>query len=95
VFSNLPGPEERVAVAGCGQPLLGLQVTFPNLIPQALLLSYHGNVYFNLSLDGEAVDVALLRQAWLTELKELALALGVPCTHGDMCDSAAQFLAAH
>ena len=95
VFSNLPGPEECVAVAGCGEPLLGLQVTFPNLLPQALLLSYHGNIYFNLSLDGAAVDVALLREAWLAELAELALALHIPCAEGDMCDPAAQFLTRH
>jgi len=35
VFSNLPGPTERLVF--CGEVVTGMQIMFPNLIPQVQL----------------------------------------------------------
>ncbi len=43
VFSNVPGPAEPVAVAGCAEPLLGFQIVFPNLLPQVRCLLPRSN----------------------------------------------------
>jgi hypothetical protein len=76
------------------EPIHGLQIIFPNLIPQGILLSLGGNIYFNLSVDGQAVaNPDALRRAYLDELREIGQAYGVACSElGDICDPTAQFL---
>ena len=57
---------------------MGLQVIFPNLIPQVLIVSYSNGVYCNMSLDPELVDECdKLPQLFLDELAEVAKAFGV------------------
>ena len=78
-----------------GEPLLGIQVVFPNLLPQGLLLSYAGNIHFNMVLQNDALGTdgaSIIRQAWRDELQDMGEALGVPCTEADMFDSSAQFM---
>jgi len=53
VFSNVPGPTKPCLVAG--QVVKGVQMLFPNLIPQTGFLSYAGTIYGNLVLDTEAL----------------------------------------
>lgn len=36
VFSNLPGPTEQLVF--CGETVTGMQIIFPNLIPQVYIL---------------------------------------------------------
>lgn len=82
VFSNLPGPADTVFL--CGKKLLGLQVVFPNILPQVLLISYGGDVFFNMSVDDETVNPDLLKQCYLEEMKSLAISLGVSCSDSVM-----------
>jgi len=82
VFSNLPGPADTVFM--CGKKLLGLQVVFPNILPQVLLISYGGDVFFNMSVDDECVKPEMLKQCYLEEMRALAAALGVECSDSVM-----------
>ena len=81
VFSNVPGPSRDIYV--CGERVLGMQVLFPNLVPQSLLISYADSVFFNMSLDeddlpGPAfIDLPLL---YVDELRELGKAFGLDCS---------------
>eukprot|EP01039_Chlorochromonas_danica_P008358 gene8362-9212_t len=81
VFSNVPGPNHPVYY--CGQRIEGMQITFPNLIPQVILISYYGGVFFNLSIDSDEVDCKLLCELYLQELRNMAEGLGL-----DASDSA-------
>jgi hypothetical protein len=49
-------------------------VIFPNIIPQALLVSYGGSIFFNMSIDTVAMpdSKTLLPQLFLDEIKDLA-----------------------
>lgn len=49
VLTNVPGPETMVKLAG--ESVVGLQLLFPNVIPQVDLLSYAGNIYGNMLYD--------------------------------------------
>jgi hypothetical protein len=75
VFSNLPGPSDVLYF--CKERLLGLQVVFPNLLPQVLLLSYGGQVFFSMSVDADVVDADLLTACYVEEMRAMADALGV------------------
>jgi hypothetical protein len=84
VFSNLPGPADAIKLAG--ETVLGFQISFPNLIPQVIIISYNNGVFFNLCLDEEilnnsklpatAQDIKnkkeILVQLFMDEIKELA-----------------------
>lgn len=77
MFSNVPGPQESLYYAG--KKMVGMQVLFPNLLPQALILSYDGGVYFNLSVDPEVTDQhAQLPRLYLEEARALAQCYGLP-----------------
>lgn len=75
VFSNVPGPSERMHY--CGEAVQSIQITFPNLINQVIVISYNGGVSFNLSVDPQEHDTALLAELYLAELKDMAQELGV------------------
>jgi hypothetical protein len=84
VFSNVPGPADIVKFGG--EPVVGIQVVFPNLIPQALLLSYGGGIFCNISLDDEPLENVStdLPQLYLEELRELAKEYGVNAKDSDV-----------
>ena len=78
VFSNLPGEEIEVSIGG--ETMKGLQVVFPNLLPQVLLISYHEQVFANMCIDPALVDEEgqqELKQCYLEELRGMAKAYGV------------------
>ena len=76
IFSNVPGPQEPVHFGP--RQLTGLQVLFPNFLPQALIVSLNGYVYFNLVLDPLVVEQSeKIPGLYLDELKELAEQLNV------------------
>ena len=57
------------------EPLLGVQVIFPNLLPQSILISYNKCIYSNLVVDSAYVndaDKELLQALWREELAEMA-----------------------
>lgn len=82
VFSNLPGPAEAVHM--CKQKLISLQVVFPNILPQVLLISYGGEVFFNMCLDDHSVHADELVACYINEMRDLAKALSVPCDDATM-----------
>lgn len=86
VFSNLPGPANMIKLAG--EELLGFQISFPNLIPQVIIISYNNGIFFNLCIDEEIIansaDISgisskreILTQLFVEEIKELASSYGV------------------
>lgn len=78
VFSNLPGDDKPMTLAG--EEMLGLQVVFPNLLPQCLLISYNGQMFANLCVNPDLVNpegVKTLQGAYLEEFTEMADSLGV------------------
>eukprot|EP01038_Epipyxis_sp_PR26KG_P016363 gene16363-22302_t len=76
VFSNLPGPSEPFTF--CDSKLLGIQAIFPNLIPQVIIISYNGDVFFNMSVDPDVIDMhSYLPSLYISELKELAESFGI------------------
>jgi hypothetical protein len=79
VFSNLPGPSDQLFL--CGKRLQAVQVVFPNILPQVLIISYGGEVFFSMSVDDEAVKTDVLQQCYLEEMRALGMALGV--AHND------------
>ena len=93
VFSNLPGPANIVKL--CGKTILGFQISFPNLLPQTIIMSYNNGVFFNLAIDEDiilnscALDGVedkrdILCKLFLDELRELAREYNVPCEDMDM-----------
>ena len=83
VFSNLPGPTEELVF--CKERVKGMQIIFPNLIPQVIIISYAGGVHFNMSLDPELVDAhAELPQLFLEECAELARCYDIPADVKDI-----------
>jgi hypothetical protein len=87
VFSNVPGPAEPLLF--CGQPLLGMQVIFPNLLNQVLLISYGGKIFFNMVVEEDTCPQGkeLLPQLFLEEIKELAKEFEVDCSPSFMLAS--------
>jgi len=76
VFSNVPGPTESLRLSG--ERLLGLHVLFPNIIAQAIIVSYNGGVFFNMNVDDQLVDMCeLLPELFLDEMREMARSFGV------------------
>jgi hypothetical protein len=93
VFSNLPG--SPVALSCCNESLIGVQVIFPNILPQALMISYNGKMFFNLSLNADQfkeMDEQLLGVYYLEELYELAEEYGIPVSQKEVVDPNAQHL---
>jgi hypothetical protein len=83
VFSNLPGPDQPLMF--CGEVIQGMQVIFPNLIPQALLISYNGGIYFNMSVDPAIMPAHKeLPRLFLEECAELAKCYGIEASLSDM-----------
>ena len=78
VFSNLPGSDQPMTIAG--KEMIGLQVIFPNLLPQCLLISYNQQIFANLCVDPKIInstDADVLKQAYIDELQDMASSLGV------------------
>lgn len=82
VFSNVPGPATKVYY--CGEAIESMQINFPNLIPQVILISYNGGIFFNMSIDTQELDAKLLGELYLKELRSLAQELGVECSEAAM-----------
>jgi hypothetical protein len=83
VFSNLPGPAEPLMFGE--ERVRGLQIIFPNLIPQVIIISYAGGVYFNMSLDPDLVDAhADLPRLFLEEVADMARCYGIDATEQRM-----------
>lgn len=77
VFSNVPGPKTPFYAAG--EEVVGIQMVFPNLIPQVGILSYCGTVSSNISVDPDVVtQPALLRRCFVDEFRHLASSYNVP-----------------
>jgi diacylglycerol O-acyltransferase / wax synthase len=76
IFSNVPGPQRTAYFAG--EPVVGLQAMFPNLINQVLIISYNGCVFMNMAVDSAIIrDIPALQKAFLDEAIELAQAFGL------------------
>lgn len=74
VFSNVPGPQELVCVAG--QEVTGMQMVFPNLLTQVGILSYNGKIFMNFTLDPKLIlESEKLPQFYLEELEEMGKVL--------------------
>ena len=83
VFSNLPGPATPCYL--CQQRLVGLQAIFPNMIPQVILISYGGEVFFNMTVDpGVVTDTELFKKMYVDEMKGLAEEFGVKAEDADI-----------
>lgn len=83
VFSNLPGPSAPCHL--CKQKLVAVHAIFPNIIPQAIVLSYGQEIFFNLTLDPAVVpDSDDFKTMIVDELRELARELGVSAGDGDV-----------
>jgi hypothetical protein len=62
-----------------------LQVLFPNIIPQVILMSYVDGVFMNMIVDDEVVkDSDLLADLFRVEMKELAVLYGLPNEDNDI-----------
>ena len=77
VFSNVPGPPAPIHF--CGEKVLGIQVIFPNLLPQTLIISYAGEMFMNMVLDTQLAEQGetLLPQYYLEEALSLAKAFEI------------------
>jgi diacylglycerol O-acyltransferase len=77
VFSNVPGPPAPIHV--CKEKVLGIQVIFPNLLTQCLIVSYAGEVFNNMVLDGQLLPNAntLLPKFYVDEALALAKAFDI------------------
>jgi diacylglycerol O-acyltransferase / wax synthase len=77
VFSNVPGPDRHVLIAG--KVVTGVQMLYANLIPQVGFLSYAGNVYGNIMLDPTTLeDSDRLAHLYVDALRAMAARLSVP-----------------
>jgi hypothetical protein len=76
VFSNVPGPPAAIVIAG--EKVEQLQVLFPNIIPQVILVSYNGRIMMNWVVDPDTVsEPDALAECYLAELAALGDAFGV------------------
>jgi hypothetical protein len=77
VFSNVPGPDRPVVIAG--KVVTGVQMLYANLIPQIGFLSYAGRVFGNIMLDPDAIpESSSLRVFYARALVALSSRLNVP-----------------
>lgn len=75
-FSNVPGPQEPLRVGDAD--IVGVQVVFPNVLPQVCVLSYNGTVYGNIVVDEEMFQTPeLLALYYGEEIERLASEYGV------------------
>ncbi|RYH20714.1 DUF1298 domain-containing protein [archaeon] len=84
VFSNVPGPPTTVYY--CGEEVVSMSITFPNIIPQVIVISYNGGIFFNLNIDPTEANVDDLSQLFVQELKKMGEELGC-----DVSDEAVYF----
>ncbi len=82
VFSNVPGPGDKISL--CGEPILGMYIMFPNLIPQVILISYAGGIFFDLCADPADVDEKALARAFIEETLAVAEDYGITATEEDL-----------
>jgi len=75
VFSNVPGPTHPVYLAG--QRVLSIYPIFPNLILQALCLSYNEMMYMSFACDERVPEPEKLAVLYLDELRLLGETYGV------------------
>jgi len=76
VFSNIPGPEKALFLGR--YRLCGMKIVFPNLLNQAIIISYGGGLFGTLVVDTSLVtDPDELKQYYLEEIKAQAKGLGV------------------
>ena len=83
VMSNVPGPSAPVYL--CGKKLNNIQVIFPNLIHQCLLISYNGLIFMNKSVDPNVVtNNDLFIDCFFKELVDLAKEYNISCEKKDI-----------
>ena len=77
VFSNVPGPSKLISM--CGEQIVGMQILFPNILTNVILISYAGSIYFNMNMDDDDTPGAEeeLPKYYLEELTELAKEYGL------------------
>lgn len=88
VFSNVPGPAEQLDF--CEEKLIGLQVVFPNIIPQSLIVSYGGCVFYNLSVSESDMSqevFEMLPKFYDEEIRAMAIKYGVDTSSMAAADS--------
>lgn len=84
VFSNVPGPPHTIHF--CGEKILGIQVIFPNLIPQCLIVSYANEIFMNMVIDCHVIkdcDI-LLPRFYMEEAIALGKEYGIVKQEGDV-----------
>lgn len=76
-FSNVTGPPVLSFLGG--EQVEGIQVLFPTLLPQGIVVSYAGGLYLNLNMDDDDLPGAAdeLPRFYIEELKELAMDISV------------------
>lgn len=84
VLSNVPGPGTPLTF--CGHKLISLQIVFPNLIPQSMIISYSGSIFYNMSISEEEIPdgATLLPKFYLEEITEMATKLGIDTSPASM-----------
>lgn len=83
VFSNVPGPNKPIHLAG--EKVVGIQVIFPNLLPQVILISYAGSVFHAMVVDDKLIlEPEKLFEFYLEDLREVAKKFGIDCSDADM-----------
>ncbi|KAF4719385.1 hypothetical protein FOZ63_019572, partial [Perkinsus olseni] len=76
IFSNVKGPTTSLYFAG--KDVTGSQAMFCNAIPQVTLVSYNGEIYYNITLDPKVVkDWDKLEGLFRQELVAMGEAVGV------------------
>lgn len=71
VFSNVPGPNKPITLAG--EKVVNMQVVFPNLLPQVILVSYAGSVFNCMVIDDKLIEnPQKLCEYYLEDLREVA-----------------------
>ena len=83
VFSNVPGPDKTFYFAG--EQMVGIQVLFPNLLTQTMIISYNGGLFMNMVLDDELItECEQLKKFYREEMKELATEYGIPSDESEI-----------
>ncbi|CAM9094138.1 unnamed protein product, partial [Ectocarpus fasciculatus] len=71
VFSNVPGPSRPITLAG--EKVVNMQVLFPNLLPQVILISYSGSIFNCMVIDDKLItNPEKLCEYYLEDLREVA-----------------------
>jgi diacylglycerol O-acyltransferase len=86
VFSNVPGPAKPITLAG--EKVVNMQVIFPNILPQVILVSYAGSIFNCMVIDEKLItNPEKLSEFYLEDLREVAAQFGVDCSDEAMlCD---------